>query len=370
MKRIAIIAAALAALASCGSKNTPALTGNLQGLESDFLLFFFSGDGEMGSQAMDTVYLDNGKFIYNLPAQETGELMFVEVNHFLDNVSLYMVPGENAVITGTLANYEITGSPFYEDWNKFRKMTAQVEKARHDLLSTLPDDEEEDGDFDMDQYSATDRALTQQWNHLAMQFIEENPESDLSAYLASRLRSADDFYAADEIISDKVKKGKLGHLIANKSLSLDAEALRQESMKTVFVGADAPDFTLETSTGETFALSEHRGEYILLDFWGTWCGWCIEGLPTVKEIAHTYKDRLTVVSVDTGDGKQAWLEGIAKYGMDWVQVYNSREDAIDSIFGVQGFPGFYLINPEGKIELMEFGEPERFVELIGELINK
>ena len=108
----------------------------------------------------------------------------------------------------------------------------------------------------------------------------------------------------------------------------------------------------------------------MLDFWGTWCGWCVEGLPNVKEIAHRYKDKLTVVSVDCGDSEEAWKNGIQKYGMDWVQVYNSKKDAIDSKFAVQGYPGFYLIDPDGKIKLMAFGEPAHFVEKIGELISE
>ena len=130
------------------------------------------------------------------------------------------------------------------------------------------------------------------------------------------------------------------------------------------------NFTLKTSTGETFTLSEHRGSYVMLDFWGTWCGWCVEGLPNVKEIAHRYADRLTVVSVDCGDSEEAWLNGIKKYEMDWVQVYNGKADAIDSKYAVEGYPGFYLIDPQGVIRMMAFGEPAHFVEKIGELISE
>ena len=368
MKRITLIAATLAALASCGQKNVPFLSGTLSGIEDGMLMAFYSGDGDTCVMAMDTIYLDNGKFTYNLEVTEPGAVMIVEPKHFVDNLTLYAVPGEHAVIKGTLTDYEMTGSPFYQDWYTFHKMAADNEAARRALISSIP--EEEDPDYDMAEFSAKDRALKQEWDKLAVDYIQKYPESDVCAYLAHELSTIDDFDLADDTISDKVKKGPLGFLLVNKALALDAEALRQESMKNIFEGATAPDFSLKTSTGETFTLSEHRGGYVLLDFWGTWCGWCVEGLPTLKEIAHAYKDKLTVVSVDTRDPEGAWREGIEKYGMDWIQVYNSREDAIDSIYAVQGFPGFYLINPEGVIVMMSFGEPAHFVEKIGELISK
>ena len=366
MKRIAFVLAVLATLVACGTK--PQFSGTLHDIEGDFLLFVYSSEGDSGEMAMDTVYLDNGKFQFNAPQQENGVLMIVDPGHFINYMTLYVKTGEHCIINGSLTDYEISGSRFYEDWGAFHKMAAGNVKARQELMASIP--EEEDPDYDMAAYSARDRALKAQSDSLSMEFIRNNPGSDLCAYLAYELSLADDFYAAEEIISDKVTKGPLGYLIERKVLSLDAEALRQASMKDIYEGAVAPDFTLPTATGESFTLSDHRGGWVMLDFWGTWCGWCVEGLPTVKEIAHTYADRLTVVSVDCGDTETAWKKGIEQYGMDWTQVYNSKADAVDSRFAVQGYPGFYVINPEGVIVMMSFGEPAHFVEKIGEIIGK
>ena len=368
MKRLILMTAVLSALVSCGPKDTPMFSGRIRDVESGQLLFVYNSEGESGIMAMDTVYLDNGKFSYDPPVAENGVLMIVDADHFAHYKSFIVVPGEHCVFNGSLTDYEVSGSKFYKDWGAFHKLSLANENAKTALMDSIPEDE--DPDYDMAEYSAKDRRLKAEWDSLAVEFIRNNPESDLCAYLAHELSHADDFYEVEEIISDKVKQGPLGFLVKKKSLALDAEALRQASMKNIYEGAEAPDFTLETSTGETFTLSNCRGGYVLLDFWGTWCGWCVEGLPTLKEVAHTYKDKLTVVSVDTRDSRQAWLNGIKEYGMDWVQVYNSDSDAIDSIYAVQGFPGFYLIDPEGKIVMISFGEPAHFVEKIGELIGQ
>ena len=370
MKKSALVLAALAAIISCTPKNTHFLSGNISGVESDTLLVIYNSDTESGIMKLDTLVLEDGKIQYDLPAEETGIIMMVEPKHFIDNITLYAVPGENVVINGKMTDYELSGSAFYRDWGAFHKMVEGNEQARRDLLATIPEDREAEPDYDMAAFSARDREIKKEWDGIALDFIKKNPGSDLCAYLAREIGGIDDFNEAETAISEKVKKGRLGHLIESRKLAFDADAVRQASMKDIYEGAVAPDFSLKTSTGETFTLSEHRGGYVMLDFWGTWCGWCIEGLPNVKEIAHRYAGKLTVVSVDCGDTETAWRNGIEEHGMDWVQVYNSKADAVDSKFAVQGYPGFYLIDPEGVIVMMAFGEPANFVEKIGELISK
>lgn len=364
MKRITLLAAAVMAIASCGPKHM--FRGTLNGIESGQIFFVYNN--EVDEMIMDTVYLDGGKFFYDPAIKKPDVLMIVDKDHFIDYITLYMVPGEYCTIKGTMTDYTVSGSKFYKGWGIFHEMQKDNLAALHDLRASIP--VEEDPDYDMAEYSAREREISQEWNNIAMEFIKQHPTSDVCAYLAREISSAELFLEADEMISDKVKEGPLGFLIENRYLMIDAESKRQSAIGTIFEGADAPDFTLKTSEGGTFTLSDKRGSYVMLDFWGTWCTWCIEGLPNVREIARKYAGKLTVVSVDCGDSEEAWLNGIKKYGMDWVQVYNGKADAIDSKYAVQGYPGFYLIDPEGKIKMMCFGEPAHFVEKIGELISE
>ena len=45
-------------------------------------------------------------------------------------------------------------------------------------------------------------------------------------------------------------------------------------------GAKAPDFSAQKIDGTVFTLSSLQGKYVVLDFWGSWCKWCIKGFPT------------------------------------------------------------------------------------------
>ena len=51
----------------------------------------------------------------------------------------------------------------------------------------------------------------------------------------------------------------------------------------------APDFTLNDINGKPLVLSSLRGKYVILDFWGSWCVWCIRGIPNMKEYYNKYK---------------------------------------------------------------------------------
>ncbi len=49
-------------------------------------------------------------------------------------------------------------------------------------------------------------------------------------------------------------------------------------------GVEAPDFTLNDINGKPFSLSSLRGKYVVIDFWGSWCIWCIKGMPKIEGV--------------------------------------------------------------------------------------
>lgn len=72
----------------------------------------------------------------------------------------------------------------------------------------------------------------------------------------------------------------------------------------IVAGSPAPDFTLKTADDKNFTLSSLRGKYIVLDFWGSWCGWCIKGIPKMKRYYDRYKSKLEIVGIDCNDTRR------------------------------------------------------------------
>ena len=60
----------------------------------------------------------------------------------------------------------------------------------------------------------------------------------------------------------------------------------------------AKDFTLKDINGNDLSLSNLRGKYVVLDFWGSWCGWCMKGLPDMKAAYEKHKDNLEILGID------------------------------------------------------------------------
>ena len=83
---------------------------------------------------------------------------------------------------------------------------------------------------------------------------------------------------------------------ANKPKAAAAPAA--EATEVAVDGELAPDFELPNLQGSTTKLSSLRGKYVVLDFWGSWCVWCIRGIPKMKEAYTKYKDKMEILGDD------------------------------------------------------------------------
>ena len=148
----------------------------------------------------------------------------------------------------------------------------------------------------------------------------------------------------------------------DRMLEMRAQEEKQQQMASG--NTPAPNFTLEDINGKQVSLSDFKGKWVILDFWGSWCGWCIKGFPELKEAYAKYKDRLEVIGVDCRESKEAWLAGVKKYELPWVNVYNPEDSNLISEWGIQGFPTKAIVGPNGMIRNITTGhDPNFFVEL-------
>jgi thiol-disulfide isomerase/thioredoxin len=82
----------------------------------------------------------------------------------------------------------------------------------------------------------------------------------------------------------------------------------------------APDFELPDLQGQPLKLSSLRGKYVVLDFWGSWCIWCIRGIPSMKEAYTKYKDKMEILGVDCRDTEEKWKAAVKEHELPWLHV--------------------------------------------------
>ena len=120
------------------------------------------------------------------------------------------------------------------------------------------------------------------------------------------------------------------------------------------VGDIAPEIDLPDTKGNKVALSSLRGEMVLVDFWASWCGPCIKGIPLLKRIQNEYKDKdLQVISISIDDSATKWLAAEKKYAMPWLQTcdlpaYTNGKE-LRSLYALHYIPQYFLLDLQGKL---------------------
>jgi thiol-disulfide isomerase/thioredoxin len=121
-------------------------------------------------------------------------------------------------------------------------------------------------------------------------------------------------------------------------------------------GTEAPNFTAETLSGTKLTLSDLRGKYVLIDFWGTWCAPCIEALPVIKEAYDTYAgENFEIVGIANEPSMEQFEDFVEREDLEWPQIPEIYEEnnEIQELYSVNSYPTYYLVNPDGKI--VEYG---------------
>ena len=147
----------------------------------------------------------------------------------------------------------------------------------------------------------------------------------------------------------------------------DAEQARKDEVSSGTIAA--PDFSLPDLEGKTVRLSDFKGKWVVLDFWGSWCGWCVKGFPALKKAYEKYGDKIVVIGIDCNETEDAWRAGVKKYDLPWINVYNGEDRAIYDAYGITGFPTKAIINPEGKFVDLTTGEDPSFFNRLAKFVE-
>lgn len=136
------------------------------------------------------------------------------------------------------------------------------------------------------------------------------------------------------------------------------------------IGKDCPEIKGTLNTGESFDIKEMRGKYVIIDFWGTWCGACLAGTAKMKAFRDSLKDKVEILGIAKDDSDK-WSNFLKRRkDMNWPHILSGEgETDYISKFNVQGFPTKILVNPNGKIVYRESGENDEFYKKIGDIIK-
>ncbi len=132
-------------------------------------------------------------------------------------------------------------------------------------------------------------------------------------------------------------------------------------------GNAAPQFTTtKTLSGDKIALADFKGQYVLLDFWGTWCGPCRAEMPHLRDLNEKYSGKtfknaadfqIVSIALEKEGTESRWQKAISTLKLNWqnhifdgVSNFRFLDAKIASdIYGVKEVPTKYFINPGGFV---------------------
>lgn len=119
----------------------------------------------------------------------------------------------------------------------------------------------------------------------------------------------------------------------------------------------APDFTLSGLNKETYRLSDYKGKWLLLDFWGTWCSPCREDLPNVNRLATEINDGKhpgnALLTISCREPLERARDFVAENKYVFAAAHSDNK--IEEMYKVRGYPTKVLVSPEGKMLDLQFG---------------
>lgn len=288
-----------------------------------------------------------------------------------DLIELYMEQGHIKITTAdSISNATIEGGVHNQNFNTYKELSKVPARKMDGLMArfSAASDEERAAPGFMNALQEEAMLIQDEIKDVALDFIKEHPSSLVSLDLLMPYVDSESLSEVVEPLfaqfTPAVKNSEAGQYLAD----------RIEKLKAVDIGAIAPDFTQPDTAGNMISLSSLRGQYVLIDFWASWCGPCREENPNVVAAYHKFKDKnFTIfgVSLDRPGQREAWLKAIHDDQLqDWPQVSDLQfwQSPVVDQYAIQGIPQNFLLDPEGRI-LAKNLRGEDLHETLEEILN-
>lgn len=362
MKNTVLALAIALALAGCKDKSKFIIEGKFEHAGEDRKVYLF-GMGNSNMQVLDsTVLSESGEFKFTKDAPEAD---FYRVNIGANEYMLIAKNGDKVKIEADLdskaMDYKISGAEDAEKLIAFNELKSgyakKIDAIRQDFEAQVAAHPEKRQQL-VDQISPKYNEAIDALNAAILKFALDNSSSLASFYAISLVNTTGNeqgLIKYAEAVSEDLKK--------NTAIKSFVEKVNK--LKTVQVGQKAPDFSIQGLDGNTIALKDFQGKYVLIDFWASWCAPCREENPNVVKAYNQFKDRnFTILGISLDKDKKAWQQAIAQDGLTWTHASELAdfEGKTVRLYQVDAIPNSYLIGPDGTIlahnlrgeELMSF----------------
>lgn len=335
------------------------VSGTIKGLDTEFMTYSY--EDETGKRVWDSIFVENDHFSHT--AKITEPTLFFIWPNVERTIKTAQSGGYYPVKSSQLAFLASPGDDivFKGEATDFINAYPSGTKANDDLASINNKvfplmNRSVNYMLEMELLDETDarRILIQD----SIDLLDKQVVDLKKEFVTSHLKSeAATWYLADMMLRSQIEDDDA--ITAFKAFDPELQdyryyqevATRVKGIEATLIGKLVDNFTTDaTFSGEIFEFNSLRGKYVLIDFWGTWCGPCIEEMPKVKAYQEKYADKLTVLGINQGDTKGKIEKFITPNGYTWTHLMDGKGAANFVFkFNVAGFPTKFIVDPEGKV---------------------
>jgi len=286
--------------------------------------------------------------IYSLRMGETPEKV----------IPLTLVPGDDVKIEASQASF-VTPKVSGTDWSAVMTEYMSIYQSftqEKTMLELNPEN------LSNEEINKQYKALRKKVDDFALTKMDEDPSNPFNVLLLpSAMPEAEDFndWSKDELIRLKrVEQALLDRFPKSgyvEQLGYQIYQIEQQYERYLIYNSGtmpAPEIALPDTEGNTMRLSDTRGQYVLVDFWASWCGPCRRENPNVVKLYNKYKDQgFTVFSVSLDEDAEAWKRAIAKDKLSWSNHCSDLkgwQTQVVKDYGFSGIPYTVLLDKSGN----------------------
>jgi len=190
--------------------------------------------------------------------------------------------------------------------------------------------------------------IQEQSGTLAKKFVKENTDNVIPAYFIGRIIYDCEFEELKQLLKPE-------YAYTNHPLARQAKAYLDDlTKKMAVIGTQFKDIEMKGTDGNNHKLSDYcgKGNYVLIDFWASWCGPCRAEMPNVKANYEKYHSKgFEIVGLSFDNNDAAWKKAIDDMGMAWVNLSDLQgwKSLAAQTYSIRSIPSSLLVDPEGKV---------------------